>query len=1238
MIALILEIINVSAMVCPIFECNSGNTVSECISYSNTIGLDVYSITPCEFTFSCSLLQHKSSDCFSSLPRSRYAGEACENSNECESYYFCNASCTNNVCSSCDKCNTSADCGSAFYCNSTDCVLLKNQGDPCILDEECPYGTVCDLGKCTLYFSKKNGVITSNILPVGLAQACISGFATLSGGRYLCATAPVSNTTDEPISCNPGSLCYARDGINFKPCMCGYDGNGYCPLFEGDEIVQEYIVENLSEIVAKLRCNSLRRYSYYCAYTQKYQEYATWATWALLYLEGYWVLKINNSDCINQTLTIDYWNIYMQDISLQKGNNIFSECTTTKMVENIPGWNSSQCFESLTDIYNSDYGSYNLFETCNNNSYCDLNSCVSKIQRYPGEYCDNNYKCISNSNCINNTCIGKGENETCNYGECGIGLYCASVCIKALQEGEYCNKSYKCDTYLICYKNQCIKMYSLADGIDTGLCQGLQYTCQNPFCYSGMATIRKYCTSNINFTETNTVPCANSYQNCSIGHLCECGYDGNYYCPRTTTDIHYKYSVEYFQSLMTTNRKCNVDIGYTEGCYGYNDTVLATFYYYYTNLTYLNHIPSILSNDLNINYLYIPQFYDALEAMKTLPDPIPWPNNPPRPFEICPDYYSPTGSSSINRCIAYNTNYYIYPCQFTLSCQFSPKSNSYCVSPLERSRYAGEACSNSYECESYYSCNAECSAVNPSENNNYCFGCSKCNTSKDCDPGSYCNNSTDCVPLKNQNDSCISDEECSYDSICDIGICTPYFSKINGDITSNILPVGLAQACSTGFATLSKGNYICTTAPVSNTTDSPIPCEDSSLCYAKDRINYKYCMCGYDGNGYCPLFEGDEIVQEYIVKNLSRIVTDLKCNTLRRFSYYCAAGKKSYEYATWAANALLYLENYWVLRINNPLYIIGTFTADYWNIYNQSLFNQQGWEYFGNDLLSDYEIAENLPDWESGICEKSSIDIYNSQYAYYATLRSCNQGYECKNNSCVKIPSSYAGEFCYFNETCSSLNCTNRTCAGKTKDEICTFGECEIGLFCNINNICSPASQIDEVCGDALHVCDTYLICYRNQCIEMYSIDDNTTISINCDENSYCQNPICFSGISFGSICTSDFNFSNTNTAPCQNSQQKCSQNYESNSSCKAGINKYYFCGLNVLDEHYGYSVDYFTRLMSTKIKCNVDAGYTFTCYSTNITVLSTFYYFYTNLTFLQASRDQHHHFYFLLSCYLFFL
>ena len=73
------------------------------------------------------------------------------------------------------------------------------------------------------------------------------------------------------------------------------------------------------------------------------------------------------------------------------------------------------------------------------------------------------------------------------------------------------------------------------------------------------------------------------------------------------------------------------------------------------------------------------------------------------------------------------------------------------------------------------------------------------------------------------------------------------------------------------------------------------------------------CVCGYDGKGYCPLFEGDAVVQN-MISNAPKIyaLSAGVCHTNNRISYECFVTMSSQNlaaYLAWIVNANLYLNN-----------------------------------------------------------------------------------------------------------------------------------------------------------------------------------------------------------------------------------------------------------------------------------------------------------------------------------------
>ena len=178
-------------------------------------------------------------------------GDVCNTTADCSGLSICNA---NNICEgrkAGGTCNDQDDCDVGFTCHNVEmnatCQPLNNLGNSCgnfLTMNLCLNTLTCNYCKCINLFSLEKGAASQEDVA---ALACSSGFYEphpTQPGMVICAEAPLSpRAIIHPIACKAGSYCRSRDGKHSVPCECGFnsDGKGFCPLFPGDPIYQQYL-------------------------------------------------------------------------------------------------------------------------------------------------------------------------------------------------------------------------------------------------------------------------------------------------------------------------------------------------------------------------------------------------------------------------------------------------------------------------------------------------------------------------------------------------------------------------------------------------------------------------------------------------------------------------------------------------------------------------------------------------------------------------------------------------------------------------------------------------------------------------------------------------------------------------------------------------------------------------------------------------------------------------------------
>jgi hypothetical protein len=261
---------------------------------------------------------------------------------------------------------------------------------------------------------------------------------------------------------------------------------------------------------------------------------------------------------------------------------------------------------------------------------------------YPGEYCTVDGDCYYNGKCKSHKCTGLVAGDVCTSGQCSEGLYCDGVlCRPVSKKGDKCDHHFhKCSMYHVCYEGECINMFSLEEGTKVR-CHSLKYQVySNLYCSSGFAELVFAsntssictCTEKVNPVPTTDTVCSFNETYCNPYGIhsnarwhysnktqCQCGFDGMGHCPATFFDQHYFWAMTYFKKLMDIGQDCNEDIGITDRCFMGDKKHLATYYYFYSNMTYFENHPMLVSGNVEEVYFYYVKYGKALDALKTLP-------------------------------------------------------------------------------------------------------------------------------------------------------------------------------------------------------------------------------------------------------------------------------------------------------------------------------------------------------------------------------------------------------------------------------------------------------------------------------------------------------------------------------------------------------------------------------------------------------------------------------------------
>ena len=115
------------------------------------------------------------------------------------------------------------------------------------------------------------------------------------------------------------------------PCMCGLDGNGYCPLFEGDIYLQRAILN--FEHIRSIQCNydiQLTSACYDSSLTDLLYFYYFYTNYTMY--TDYYMLQ-GGKTCVSNTFNSDYWNAIKEiDIILNSEKHHHSFGVSLKII------------------------------------------------------------------------------------------------------------------------------------------------------------------------------------------------------------------------------------------------------------------------------------------------------------------------------------------------------------------------------------------------------------------------------------------------------------------------------------------------------------------------------------------------------------------------------------------------------------------------------------------------------------------------------------------------------------------------------------------------------------------------------------------------------------------------------------------------------------------------------------------------------------------------------------------
>lgn len=241
-----------------------------------------------------------------------FPGESCSAEKPCK-----NSQCINNTCrgkSLGETCEDSSECEPGFRCHHT-CKALFLPGERgCLEDFDCSMDSACNYGQCYKYFS----------LTIGDKVEKCENFSNILCDSAMCDKGKCirdQNLLEFPKECTKDQDCKSADGY-FTSCMCGIntEGTSYCVNFPGDDVGREYFILLNRWLRSKNieKCNTKRRFAMNCMYSHWPSCYVAEYIYRVYRYMRFPVI-INNPECVEQSLTQDYWRI--REVFLTGGKN-----------------------------------------------------------------------------------------------------------------------------------------------------------------------------------------------------------------------------------------------------------------------------------------------------------------------------------------------------------------------------------------------------------------------------------------------------------------------------------------------------------------------------------------------------------------------------------------------------------------------------------------------------------------------------------------------------------------------------------------------------------------------------------------------------------------------------------------------------------------------------------------------------------------------------------------------------
>lgn len=617
-----------SSFECPSYTCGTSPSLN-CISESSESGLEVFSVSPCEIDLLCPINKTETEQCSAFPQFTRYPGEYCANDWDCISNLCLSNSCRGYPLGK--TCAKNSDCREGLYCSSTShsCVNQIPVGATCTVTDPCVNYALCQDSVCIEMFSLEIGNTTEIVESNGWAPLCPQGFANTSNGVSVCDVTAKINILS-PTSCTFGTNCSDSQGKVSVPCQCGLDGNGYCPLFVENLLVQTLITQWKGIFPVNTQgCHISNPWSYACFISlaetpAELAPYTSWSILSSLFFNDTWVLNTSASSCIQQSVIPDFYNLNQQLI------NPTYQCPAYSCENSIFSNNPDQCVNTFKNIYSSRLATIVKLYQCNSTSTCQANptlnsTCIEyqNLKLYPGQNCTDGTQC-NNGRCENSICQGIARNAACiSTANCQPGDFCyESFCREAGNVGDICNETLLCKIGNLCDSVTCVRQFSLENGQETALVPENSEAGFAPSCISGFASGINagvgVCAASAHST---SIPLCLVGQTCksSLANYtksCECGLNGLAFCPSFEGDQYLVNAIKNFNQISGVD--CNYELGLSPGCYGKDLQRLLGFYYYRTNLTYYENLPLLQGNTECLNQGFMAEYWSDLKMIEII--------------------------------------------------------------------------------------------------------------------------------------------------------------------------------------------------------------------------------------------------------------------------------------------------------------------------------------------------------------------------------------------------------------------------------------------------------------------------------------------------------------------------------------------------------------------------------------------------------------------------------------------